>query len=479
MLVLCYALFHLVTQYARAAPLSHPTCPSEPSYVPTPSGRGTLILLSSVITLTLCDYTSIHLNITPEKKYFSIKISEKKFFGIRIPEKEHLGIPSIWIYKFCWVLIALVAPEIVLYAAYDQFRNALVRDLAIMRWIQGSKHLQKMELSPPNAGGDNQYDSISQQHQSDLSKVVASIDCSLNRFQLWIENVFSIHIAWWPLPAPRREISGGEELEQVWWKCKCGKRFIKWVLTTQAPAGQNTNSLSHPSPARINSPKVSTNSRSRGRDDSTSTQATDIAENSQWFSGSESSHFSSQAKDYVFLIAESPFKSRKVFGYIILPPPDSRCDGDFYRCLKKEYYSLRQWYYAIFTFRAFCYFKFVKFRQFQRGPIFCYTKEEIPSKDNTDYHTAAAHTGHPVPPPPIDTDLMNHYYNNPICADDNDDEHLKKIPKRVYRPLPNTEPICWGLQAVEGPSMLTIICVVLLSMGLRVGGYIDIQTIYC
>ncbi|KAF8539124.1 hypothetical protein BDD12DRAFT_738452 [Trichophaea hybrida] len=87
-------------------PLSHPTSPSEPSYVPDPGGRGTLnILLSSIITLTLCVSTSLHLNITPQRKYFGI-------------------IQRVWIYKFYWVLIALVAPELVLYAAYIQFRNA-------------------------------------------------------------------------------------------------------------------------------------------------------------------------------------------------------------------------------------------------------------------------------------------------------------------------------------------------------------------
>jgi len=105
MLVLCSALYYFVTEFAAAAPLSHPTGDSEPSYVPNPGGRGTLnILLSSIITLTLCVYTSIHLNITPEKKYF--------------------GIQRVWIDKFYWVLIALVAPEFVLYAAYVQFRNA-------------------------------------------------------------------------------------------------------------------------------------------------------------------------------------------------------------------------------------------------------------------------------------------------------------------------------------------------------------------
>jgi hypothetical protein len=107
MLIILSALAYLAAGFARAAPvpLTHPTSPSEPSYVPHPGSRGTIdILLSSVITLTLCVYTSIHLNITPPKKHF--------------------GIQNVWIYKFYWVLIAVFAPEFVLYAAYIQWRNA-------------------------------------------------------------------------------------------------------------------------------------------------------------------------------------------------------------------------------------------------------------------------------------------------------------------------------------------------------------------
>jgi len=108
MFIILSALAYLATKFARAAPvpLTHPTSPSEPSYVPHPGGRGTVdILLSSVITLTLCVYTSIHLNITPPKKHFRC-------------------ISNVWIYKSYWVLIAMFAPEFVLYAAIIQWRNA-------------------------------------------------------------------------------------------------------------------------------------------------------------------------------------------------------------------------------------------------------------------------------------------------------------------------------------------------------------------
>ncbi|KAF8252080.1 hypothetical protein K440DRAFT_537830, partial [Wilcoxina mikolae CBS 423.85] len=106
-MLLFSAITYLAVGYARAAPvpLLSPTSPGEPSYVSHSGHRGTIdILLSSVVTLTLCVYTSIHLNIA----------STKKVFGVR----------RIWIYKFYWVMIAMFGPEFVLYAAYMQWRNA-------------------------------------------------------------------------------------------------------------------------------------------------------------------------------------------------------------------------------------------------------------------------------------------------------------------------------------------------------------------
>jgi len=107
MIILLSSLAYLAAGFVGAAPvpLTYPTGPAEPSYVAHSGRRGTIdILLSSVITLTLCVYTSIHLNITPARTIF--------------------GIQSVWVYKFYWVLIATFAPEFVLYAAYLQWRNA-------------------------------------------------------------------------------------------------------------------------------------------------------------------------------------------------------------------------------------------------------------------------------------------------------------------------------------------------------------------
>jgi len=99
-------------------PLTQPNGPSEPSYVAHSGRRDTIdILLSSDITLTLCVYTSIHLNITPPKKYY--------------------GIRNVLIYTFYWVLVDMFAPEFVLYAAYLQWRNA--RELYKMLKTLGGK----------------------------------------------------------------------------------------------------------------------------------------------------------------------------------------------------------------------------------------------------------------------------------------------------------------------------------------------------
>ncbi|KAI5793541.1 hypothetical protein FPQ18DRAFT_291240, partial [Pyronema domesticum] len=98
-----------------ALPLIFPPGPTtnhtSPPFVSNPRGRGTTGLLSSsIITLTLCVYTSIHLNIA--------SVSE-----IRIPFTSY-GIKRSLVYKIYWVFFALFAPELVLYAAYNQWTNA-------------------------------------------------------------------------------------------------------------------------------------------------------------------------------------------------------------------------------------------------------------------------------------------------------------------------------------------------------------------
>ncbi|KAF8252029.1 hypothetical protein K440DRAFT_636210 [Wilcoxina mikolae CBS 423.85] len=83
---------------------------------------------------------------------------------------------------------------------------------------------------------------VPEQAKSRLLRIDEGMYGYISRFQVLIEDVFRIQIAWWPLPAPRREIAYVAGLEQIWWKC----RSIKWVHTTTTAADQNQNMPSGP-----------------------------------------------------------------------------------------------------------------------------------------------------------------------------------------------------------------------------------------
>jgi hypothetical protein len=79
-------------------------------WIHEPEVRGTWGILSSCLfTLTLCVYTAIHLNVP----------RSEESFGARVLRKSK------------WVLVAIFAPEVVLYSAYVQWNAArvLVKDL--------------------------------------------------------------------------------------------------------------------------------------------------------------------------------------------------------------------------------------------------------------------------------------------------------------------------------------------------------------
>ena len=74
-----------------------------PAWLPNPRQRGTLdIIWSCLFTLSLCVYTAIHLNVPPP--------NEGKFGFFRRKTK--------------WVFIGILAPELVVYAAWRQLRQA-------------------------------------------------------------------------------------------------------------------------------------------------------------------------------------------------------------------------------------------------------------------------------------------------------------------------------------------------------------------
>ncbi len=78
--------------------LSAPVVGVEPPYVPEPSGRGTVSLLSTcIITLTLCVWTALHLNIDTSRQRWR-----------RTAKKAG------------WACLALLAPEVVLWRAWSQ-----------------------------------------------------------------------------------------------------------------------------------------------------------------------------------------------------------------------------------------------------------------------------------------------------------------------------------------------------------------------
>jgi hypothetical protein len=75
---------------------------TSPAYVPDPSGRGTIGLLSTCfVTLSLCVWTAIHMNIDPSRS------------------------PSVRLMKkLLWALLATLAPEVVLWRAWSQLEAA-------------------------------------------------------------------------------------------------------------------------------------------------------------------------------------------------------------------------------------------------------------------------------------------------------------------------------------------------------------------
>jgi hypothetical protein len=85
-----------------------------PSWATTSNVRGTSdIIWSCVVTLTLSVYTAVHLNVP------------------RAGESEL----KKWSAKLKWVLVAIFAPEIILYTALQQWRAArsLIRELNSLR----------------------------------------------------------------------------------------------------------------------------------------------------------------------------------------------------------------------------------------------------------------------------------------------------------------------------------------------------------
>ena len=99
-----------------------------PPWVPDPDNRGTWSLLySCVFTLVLCVWTAIHLNVP---SYHESHISQ-------------------WLRKLKWVLLAIIAPELGVYTAFEQYFQAkeLIGQLAKISVKNGSQGCYETDQS--------------------------------------------------------------------------------------------------------------------------------------------------------------------------------------------------------------------------------------------------------------------------------------------------------------------------------------------
>jgi hypothetical protein len=105
----------------HAAPVTNLTAlrtETAPSWVSSPSGRGTWDLLySCTFTIFLCVYSAIPLNVPPD---------ESKF--------------RFWLRKTKWVFIAILAPELVVYTAFEQWLMAKLFLPDLNNFVDGSSN---------------------------------------------------------------------------------------------------------------------------------------------------------------------------------------------------------------------------------------------------------------------------------------------------------------------------------------------------
>ena len=96
-------------------------------WVEDPDGRGTFTIASScVLTLSLCVYTAIHLNVRPYK----------------MTELQS------WTETTKWVVFGILAPELVVFVAWRQYVSAMALD----RIVRGLKEGNQSTATPPIPG---------------------------------------------------------------------------------------------------------------------------------------------------------------------------------------------------------------------------------------------------------------------------------------------------------------------------------------
>ena len=98
-------------------------------WVDDPNGRGTFTIVSScVLTLSLCVYTSMHLNVRP---YGRTELQS-------------------WIETTKWVVFGILAPELLVYVAWRQYVSAMALD-RIVRELQESRPSEESPYQTSNA----------------------------------------------------------------------------------------------------------------------------------------------------------------------------------------------------------------------------------------------------------------------------------------------------------------------------------------
>ena len=111
-------IFWIVWVCCHTAPAPIPAqAEDEPivSWKGEPDGRGTwAILTSCTITMTLCVYTALHLNIMP---------TNPELHGVPWSKWRRIQ-DSLAFRQFVWISLGLFAPELVVYVAWTQFSTA-------------------------------------------------------------------------------------------------------------------------------------------------------------------------------------------------------------------------------------------------------------------------------------------------------------------------------------------------------------------
>ena len=99
-------------------------------WVDDPDGRGTFTIASScVLTLSLCVYTAIHLNVRPYRR----------------TELQS------WVETTKWVAFGILAPELVVFVAWRQYVSAMALD-RIVRGLQERDRSSELSSNPTFSG---------------------------------------------------------------------------------------------------------------------------------------------------------------------------------------------------------------------------------------------------------------------------------------------------------------------------------------